>query len=412
VGATLATVGLLGVLWPDATPGARGSLAGRVGWAGFGQPWRHAPAALVALVALVALSPPTRGKPLPGWLRSTVAAMATTTPNVYDIERQTEGYYQELAEIPRLDTPEWRKATDKPDDWVNWHRAGLSEPVSDMRRWVFRPSTTRTFKRQPLSTNSWGMRDQEYARVKPPGVVRIALLGASPAAGSGVADGEPFEAVLERALDEDARAGRGPEVEILNFAVPGFHPARWLYHLEHSVLDFSPDWVVVASAKHVWWQAPKEIAQAVRDGIPIEEPALRAMGERCVAQARARGGDVESGVLDRCLQPEDRRMIDVIATDMAELAREHGFRLAYLQLPTFGDKKGAADDSFVADLEARGFVHLDASACWDGYEKQELRVAPWDFHPSPLAHSLIAACAHDPVLAMLGGGASLAGPVP
>ena len=187
---------------------------------------------------------------------------------------------------------------------------------------------------------------------------------------------------------------------------------RLLKFTRHSVLDFSPDWVVVASAKHVWWQTPEEIAQAERDGIPIEEPTLRAMGERCVAEARTSSGDVESGVLDRCLQPEDRRMIEVIAADMAKLGREHGFRLAYLELPTFGGKKSAADDSFISDLEAKGFVHLDTSACWDGYEKEELRVAPWDFHPSPLAHSLIAACAHDPMAAMLAGGASLAGPVP
>jgi hypothetical protein len=412
VGAALGTVALLGLLWPDPTPAARGALAGRPGWAPLGRPWRHAPAALAVLAVLAVLAPPTQGKPLPEWARAAVAAMAATTPNVYDLERQTDAYYQELAEIPRLDTPEWRKATDRPDDWENWHRAGLSEPVSDVRRWVFRPSTSRTFKRQTLTTNAWGMRDREYARDKPPGVVRIAVLGASPAAGSGVADGEPFEAVLERALAEDARAGRGPEVEVLNFAVPGFHPARWLRHLAEAVVDFEPDWVVVASAKHVWWQTPEEIAQAVRDGIPLEVDELREMGERCVARARARGGDqLEQGTLERCLEPDDRRMIGVVARGMARLARERGFRLAYLELPTFGGKKGAADDSYVAELEALGFVHLDASACWDGYEKDALRVAPWDFHPSPLAHALVAECAHGPVRERLLG-ATVAGAPP
>jgi hypothetical protein len=64
--------------------------------------------------------------------------------------------------------------------------------------------------------NAAGVRgDRDYARVPPPGAMRIAVFGASAVHASDVPNPVAWEAVLER-MD--------PHLEVMNFAVPGYGP--------------------------------------------------------------------------------------------------------------------------------------------------------------------------------------------
>lgn len=89
--------------------------------------------------------------------------------------------------------------------------------------------------------NSEGMADREYRRAKPPGTLRIALLGDSVTASIYVRLSDKFKALWEGALT--ARLGR--PTEILNFAVEG--AGTWdqlqLFHLR--ARHFQPDYVVL-----------------------------------------------------------------------------------------------------------------------------------------------------------------------
>lgn len=62
------------------------------------------------------------------------------------------------------------------------------------------------------------MRDDEVSLARTPGVVRIALLGASPEMGLGVSGRQDFPAVLDDLL--------GPSVEVLNLGVTGYGPVQ------------------------------------------------------------------------------------------------------------------------------------------------------------------------------------------
>ena len=87
---------------------------------------------------------------------------------------------------------------DAPPEWAEL-------PVSrtaDLRSVELVPGFEGRFKGAPFRTNRWGMRDREYTREKPPGTFRIAVLGSSVTMGSGVGDGETFESLAERALNE------------------------------------------------------------------------------------------------------------------------------------------------------------------------------------------------------------------
>ena len=94
-----------------------------------------------------------------------------------------------------------------------------------------------------IRINSEGLRDREHTKQKPPGTLRIAILGDSFAEALQVPIEKTFWAVMERQFQECA----GPQkVEVINFGVSGYGTALELITLREKVWDYSPDIVVLA----------------------------------------------------------------------------------------------------------------------------------------------------------------------
>ncbi|MEM7587311.1 MAG: SGNH/GDSL hydrolase family protein, partial [Acidobacteriota bacterium] len=107
--------------------------------------------------------------------------------------------------------------------------------------WRLRPSFEGHFKGAPLSTNSHGFRDREITLEKPPGVSRLAVLGASMTMGSGVDD----DAVYSRRLQSLLDAAAPNRFEVLNFAVGAYKIPQMLAAFEADGRRFSPDVVLL-----------------------------------------------------------------------------------------------------------------------------------------------------------------------
>jgi len=99
--------------------------------------------------------------------------------------------------------------------------------------------------RARVSITSDGRRDRERGVAKPPGTLRIAVLGDSFVEALQVPLEETFGAVLERQLAQ-CEALRGRNVEVLNFGVSGFSTAQELEMLRHYVWRYEPDIVLLA----------------------------------------------------------------------------------------------------------------------------------------------------------------------
>ena len=93
--------------------------------------------------------------------------------------------------------------------------------------------------------NSDGLRDREHAKEKPPGTLRVAVVGDSYAEAFQVAQEKAFWSVMERRL-QDCPALRGRRVEVINFGVSGYGTAQELITLRERVWDYSPDVVLLA----------------------------------------------------------------------------------------------------------------------------------------------------------------------
>ena len=115
---------------------------------------------------------------------------------------------------------------------------------SEYERIVYelKPGLRGVFQRQPLATNSRGLRDAEYAYEKSPGTVRIVALGDSSLFGWGVPVEKTSMELLERMLTGN---GASPAVEVLNFATPGYNTAIEAEVFVRKALRYDPDIVLV-----------------------------------------------------------------------------------------------------------------------------------------------------------------------
>ncbi len=93
--------------------------------------------------------------------------------------------------------------------------------------------------------NSDGLRDREHTFAKPPGTLRIAVLGDSYAEAFQVPLEQTFWATLERELSECAGL-EGRKVEVINFGVSGYGTAQELLALRHKAWRYDPDLVLLA----------------------------------------------------------------------------------------------------------------------------------------------------------------------
>lgn len=98
-----------------------------------------------------------------------------------------------------------------------------------------------------IEINSDGWRDRERVKRKPPGTLRVAVLGDSYVEALQVSLEESFPSVLEEHLRRECRAiSSVRKIEVLNFGVSGYGTAQELIALRERVWDYSPDVVLLA----------------------------------------------------------------------------------------------------------------------------------------------------------------------
>src|SRR5690606_14955859 len=90
--------------------------------------------------------------------------------------------------------------------------------------------------------NSWGLRDREYDRVKPPSTFRILVLGDSISEALQVQDEEVYTEILEADLNNSTSETR---YEVINAAMSGFGTGDELQMLKYLGLDLAPDAVLL-----------------------------------------------------------------------------------------------------------------------------------------------------------------------
>lgn len=288
--------------------------------------------------------------------------------------------------------------------WNNAPSATLSFVYDGDLRGYFGPGNT-----VQHTTNSLGFRGEEFAEEKSPDALRIAILGDSFTFGEGVRDEDTYSEQLRRKL---AEALPGRRIETQNWGVGGYNTEQEAALLEHWVLDFDPDVVVLgftindAEPRLFFWDrrtgslhrrwAGMEMLTEPRDPDPSDWKRLRVLrlfayflhdrdrSRKAVAYHRRLYSD-ESEDWARC-----RTALARIAATCRERDL-HCYVLAFPLLWQLSDYPLAdVHHKTIAAIAEAGLEPIDLLPALRRFESWELWVHPTDQHPNEVAHEVAA----------------------
>ncbi len=372
--------------------------------------WRRAALFVPAVAAaLLLVSLPAVHQRVGGPVRTLVRMAQSTRLNRIDRERQERGYYETLSRETSLSSLTERRPDEQPEDWVGFRDSPAARPTNDLRGWEIIPGVVTDFKGVPFVANRWGMRDRDYARAKPPGTYRIALVGGSYDMGSGVADDQTYENLVEDRLNREL-ADRGHDrYEVLNFAVGGYSMIQVLPVVERRVPDFQPDVLIVTVHPGDYARLVDKLYSLLEMGVrPGPEHAELA---RVLERARA-SADLPREEFTRRMEPYQEELLAWTFGRIAVSARAHGTVLVFLFLPLTNDDFRREE---LADLRRQvdeaGGVRIEVPDVFEGYSPREIQVTQWDTHPNVLGHRIMAEAIY-PVLLSHGEELGLVEPSP
>lgn len=339
---------------------------------------------VLSLLILVLLGTPAIYSHLNANAANLILSLRSGHLSRLDTALMERGYYENLLRVDRFNSQLWEVYATRPGDWLDVQGTSLDRFTGDFLERELRPSSVSATRYGTISTNRWGMRDQDYNLHPAPNTYRAALLGASVAFGSGVNDGQTFEAVLERRLNSDQQASRDhTRYEILNFAVPNYSPLQQLIVLK-KVWAFDPDAVWYAAAGHEATGSLRYLVKCVQKRIPLPYAYL----QQVVTRAGIGPNTPEAAAM-RQLQPFQHEIMLWVYHQIVLQCREHGAQPVWMFVPWLGTYIGETDVIPIA--RDAGFLMIDLSDVYKGHDPKTLWVTEWDGHPNAAGHALIAA---------------------
>ncbi|WP_457654558.1 SGNH/GDSL hydrolase family protein [Rhodocaloribacter sp.] len=343
----------------------------------------------VGAAALLALGLPALWTPLGPAALDTLAALQRDRFNQRLATLGEPGYFEGLLAPGAYTVGLWQVHGRPPADWKRTIvEAGAGRYTGDLLRYELLPSVEVRFKRVSLRTNRWGMRDRDYARRKPPGTFRMALVGASTEMGWGVENDQTFEAVAERMLNAGDFPGKHERYEILNFAVTGYSLLQVVRVVDTKVFDFEPDVLLMPSMSNPDLIVSM-LSRRIERGDDLNYPFLRDL----VGRAGVTPG-MPLPEMERRLRPFVDEILRWGYARIAAACRAHGVTPVWLFAPHIPDERGKRHGDHIERAEAvareTGFVTISLDGAFDGVnEPWRLRLAPWDLHANAEAHALM-----------------------
>lgn len=340
----------------------------------------------VASVFLVAIVVSRVSSSLPTGVATVVDSMSSGSLNRVDEEILEAGYYESLLEPTDFLKSLWTNSGQRPSAWgSHLYDLGAARYTDNILLHELLPSRSVRWQKKKFSTNSLGMRDKEYSVAKPPGTVRLGLLGSSKEMGWGIGDGDTFESIVESELA--GRDSNSVDIEILNFSAHGYTEIQWVRLIDDGVFDNLELDALLICTHAVWRDKLAEtIHKARRSDIDLEYPIL---GE--TADSAGIDGVIPYRQYKAAFRPFGYRIADWAYSRMTDYAAERDIPVFVITLPTINRDDAAAEVAVIDSLAAdHGMYFFNISDVYAGQKELDIRLAPWDSHPNERAHALIA----------------------
>jgi hypothetical protein len=353
--------------------------------------WREAAFISVSALAFIVVAlRPILLAPVSPRLATLVSDVREGRLNDADRKRLIRGYYENLADGTRFNDELAKMYNGRPRDWSETPQA---RDRTDAIASEFVPSTSMVFKGALRTINSLGMRDREYTQARGPDTFRIALVGVSNDAGSGVKDEETYENVVEDRLNRELGPRTGKKFEILNFSIPGSSATQKLAMFEKRVFDFQPDVVLyVAYSNELDWVFGS-VQHLIRNHLLGEFPFIeQAIGKAGIA-IEAGKPPPEKIVLESMLAPYASDTLRAVLERFRDNAQSRGIRpvLVLNESLDDGPTRSKRLDSLAQMGRSLSLPVLDLNGSFAAVnDRKSLWIAPWDTHPNAEGHRLLA----------------------
>jgi D-alanyl-lipoteichoic acid acyltransferase DltB (MBOAT superfamily) len=316
---------------------------------------------------------------------TTVHSLRSAQLSRLDAAKLERSYYDALMDVRQFNSQLWEVFSKRPNNWLAVDFDGLKRFTGGFAQYELIPSYVSASKYGTITMNRFGLRDKDYAEIRPPGTLRVALLGASSVMGWGVGDADTFEALLEKRLAVEPLATGFSAVELMNFGIPGYFPPQQLVNFDRA-LALQANAIFYIATGREQSRTAVYLAEVVRKRIAIPYPALQSLVEQSGVQPQMN----EAEMLQR-LQPLAGRLLQETYRLLGERARATGVTPVWIFLPQLVDGPWQSETPEARRLaEAAGFAVIDLSDVFRGQAKERIRLEEWDEHPNAVAHRLLA----------------------
>lgn len=336
------------------------------------------PAAILTVCALM-LAPllPNISEKIPGITGEFLASVSKAQLSDADQSAATENYYNRMLASDGMGSRPWEVHTPGRDA-----QSGLDDACVRSENLLVReliPSKVTVINGWTITTNSFGMRDDEYALEKPESTYRIAILGASYEMGSGVAQDSTFEALLEKMLNDSLSP---KNIEVLNFAVGGYHLPQLVWVAENKLPQFQPDLVLCFVHPADAARTSDYMANMVRNGIDLHYPELYQIRKESGAEQH-----MEQKVLVNKFYPFTGRITEWSLGTIYATSKSMNAEFGVVYLPSL---QGADDSKYYAGIATKPTLFFNLSGIY-GSNPSNYELPGDPTHPNAEAHHKIAA---------------------
>ncbi|MDF2451642.1 MAG: uncharacterized protein K0S26_1146 [Bacteroidota bacterium] len=252
---------------------------------------------------------------------------------------------------------------------------------------IYKPDLDVMINDKSFRTDSFGLRDKNYAFIKSSGTYRMALLGGSYEMGSGVDNDEVFETLVEKKLNSIYRDSTFSDFEIMNFAVGGFQAIQHIELCYTKVFQYKPDAVIYFAHSDEGMRLVNSFARLIYKKKNLKFPLLEFIKRTAVTP-----GMSESEISAR-LHPYEKVILKWAYSEISILCRKHNAIPVWVFLPT---TTTTAANASVGELEVKKlatesyFVQIDLTGVYGSYDRKDIIISEWNTHPNGLGHVLIA----------------------
>nr|MBS0037463.1 hypothetical protein [Saprospiraceae bacterium] len=294
-----------------------------------------------------------------------------------------EGYYEEILIGNELTNPVGEMVERGEGGRFRFSEAAVL--VDDIRAVTSKPNTQILFKGKSYSVNQYGNRDREYPTEPGENTIRTAILGGSYPNGSGIADRELFDRILEDSINKMVE---GLNYEFWNFSHPGYDLIPSIYDFEVKEAEqYQFDNLIFISHGVDMFKNIKTLADHFLKGTEMPYPYLED-----IIKKSGINKSMSSNEMFKSLEPYSEELVRKSYTHLYELCKKNEIKPIWMYWPTTAIHPFVRDySSDIAEMVSQiGYTVIDLSEVYREYKPTELYVSPSDRHPNVLGHSLIA----------------------